>query len=82
MTDRKHGEDRTAAWMRAHPRLTSLGLIILVIGIFALIGLRVMSKVTGSGDGTMGGPYVIKLVAIVGGALFIVWRANRRLRKH
>ena len=68
--------DRTLGWIRAHPRLASAGALLIIIGIFAGIALNEARTAEKYGAGYN----LMKGVALVVGALFIVWRARRETR--
>jgi hypothetical protein len=70
--------DRSAEWVRAHPRLASAAALLIVFGIFAAIAFNEARKAGGSDFGD--GYGWLKGVALVAGALFIVWRARKKMR--
>ena len=80
MTPSDPYESRTTKWIRNHPKGAGAITVAVIALIFASIAFREWFKV--SSETTDIGSTIVKGAGIVAVALFVAWRANRRLRNH
>ena len=79
-------ESGYARWARTHPRLAPIvasviGLTIIFV-IFLVIGISESHKAINPTTGTVSKSWVIKSIAMIGVALFAVWKGRKDMRKH
>ena len=80
MTPRHPNEDRTFKWVRSHPKSASAIAFLVIALIPASIALREWYKTSGGSTNVEAG--IVKGAGIVAVALFVAWRANKRMRDH